>query len=798
LAVCADLISAKGAACPPPTEWSSTIHYVAGSYVRFTGVNYIATGDNFGANQAPPKANWIPAPPGSGFGDQGAGRFVIDISKASGGGLGTLTGNGLKVVGTGIVTGSISFKGEIPAQFVAPPGTFPVSTAFGVLKAAVVSEAGRNTPGSQRITVDSVGGSGSGFLANGSSTICVADNGTQEQAAVSAVGQLTGSSQTVTATFMKAHLAGALVTQGGTCGWLLSLNADNNVQNGKIFRVAIPLVGSADSSHAYYYYGNGIYGMLGLGHFAGLPSNSAWRYFNAKANVSYSSGTGLVTVTCPTCRFANASVNGGVDLGNITGKTVAISGATASTGANDSNYNGSFTVTTTGYTTLTYAPSSPPTSASLSDLTFTYCNCTFTMYPGAEVLSVYNSNTKLVDGTFELAANTVPWAPGDQVEEPHWYMPYVGDTHNSIGGITPMYASPWGRGYYYNGTVTGQLHGFDVRNDGALSQYLGHGGGYTAPETWLFGAGLWYNDITLVNAPESTVISVGCKAASPAGNDGCTKWDAAYNIMQLATGDRGVSSLVYDPANVNMRYIFDSANSSIYLEMGKNVHGSAGTGYGSPGISLHGAGVSFYTPSLTLNNSPALTSVSGLGTAIASTDSPTIHNPNLTGTCTGSACSGFSGAFDGPVTLNAAGSASTTIGNAKSTTAILGPASFARDVTATHYVSGGPSPKVTAGPGAGHEANVSLIGGATDSAGVISIMTGSNPVASSVVATIVFSVPWKSDGAVCQLQAANASAPLANSSIYVPPASTADWTINSNATPLSEKTVYLYTYNCVH
>jgi hypothetical protein len=767
LAVCANSIFAKGAACPPPTTWDATTHYVAGSYARSAGLNYIATGSNFGASQAPPRGNWTVAPPGSGFGDQGAGRFVIDISKASGGGLGSIAGIGLNAVGTGMVTGSVGFKGEIPAQFVAPAGTFPVSTAVGILKAAVTAAVGNDTPGSLTITVASIEGGGTGFVANGKSTICVADNGTQEQAVVSEVGQLASGAQTVTATFMKAHFAGALVTQGGTCGWLLSLNADNNVQNGKIFRVAIPLVGSPDSSHAYYYYGNGIYGILGLGHVASLPSASAWRYFTAKASVSYSASSRLVTVTCATCHFANAAVNGGVDLGNITGKKITLSGATTSTGTNDPSYNGSFIATTTGYTTLTYTPSSPPTSSKLSDLTFTYCNCTFTMYPGAEVLSVYNAAAKLVDGTFELAANTVSWAPGDLVEEPHWYMPMVSDNHNTIGGVTPMYASPWGRGYYYDGTVTGQLHGFDVRNSGALSQYLGHGGAYSAPETWLFGAGLWYNDITLVNAPESSVISVGCKAASPAGNDGCTKWDAAYNVMQLATGDRGLSSLVYDPANVNMRYVFDSANSSVYLEMGNNVHGSIGTAYGSPGISLRGAGVSLYTPSLTLNDAKALTSVSGTGSSIASTDSPTIHNPNLTGTCTGSACSGFTGTYDGPI-------------------------------TATHYVSAGLAPRIVAGPGAGRNAAVALIGSVTDSSGVISITTGAQPAASGVIATITFGTPWKSGGAVCQLQAANANAPLANASLYVPPASETTWTINSNTTALSAATVYLYTYNCTH
>ena len=39
----------------------------------------------------------------------------------------------------------------------------------------------------------------------------------------------------------------------------------------------------------------------------------------------------------------------------------------------------------------------------------------------AEVLSVYNTTTKQVDGQMTLAANNVAWAASDAVEEPHYY-----------------------------------------------------------------------------------------------------------------------------------------------------------------------------------------------------------------------------------------------------------------------------------------------------------------------------------------------------------------------------------------
>jgi hypothetical protein len=406
------------------------------------------------------------------------------------------------------------------------------------------------------------------------------------------------------------------------------LNADTSNPSGTPYRMAIPLVGSISSTNTYFYYSAGAYaGFITPGEQTGSPLATAWNYLTQAVNATYNATTNLVTVTgC--CRFSTGSngVQGSGVLGNINGEPISISGATSGTGANDANYNGIYTATVTGENSFTYTPAAAPTSSSLTGLTFTFCNCTFTMYPGAEVLSVYNSTTKTVDGTMTLAANTVAWNAGDVVEEPHWYMPYVNDAHNNIGMATPQFAGPYGRGYYYIGTVSGQLRGFQVNNNGTPSQYFGHGGNHVPPQSTFYTSGMWSTWATMLSAPESTLISVGCKVSSPAGGDGCTKWDAAYSVLGLANSNAGSSYLNFDPANINWTYVFDSVNTGINLQIGEKVSGT------TSGLALNGSGVSLFTPSFNLNGGTALTGQTGSGSSIVTSTAPAISGATLNGT----------------------------------------------------------------------------------------------------------------------------------------------------------------------
>jgi hypothetical protein len=220
--------------------------------------------------------------------------------------------------------------------------------------------------------------------------------------------------------------------------------------------------------------------------------------------------------------------------------------------------------------------------------------------------------------------------------------------------------------------VSGQLHGFEVNNNGTNSQYFGHGGNHVPPQTVFYTSGMWSTWATMLSAPESTLISVGCKVSSPAGNDGCTKWDAAYSVLGLANSNAGASYLNYDPAKINLTYVFDSVSTATNLQVGENVSGT------TSGLALNGTGVSLFTPSFNLNGGTALTGQSGTGTNIVTDTGATLVGPtlngtttvpsgqtltvagtlNVTGTCTGCGGSGTGSSTSGQLLLNNSGSVS--------------------------------------------------------------------------------------------------------------------------------------------
>jgi hypothetical protein len=261
----------------------------------------------------------------------------------------------------------------------------------------------------------------------------------------------------------------------------------------------------------------------------------------------------------------------------------------------------------------------------------------------------------------------------------------------------------------------------------------------------------------MFNAPESTLINVGCKASSPAGNDGCTKWDAAYSLLTLANSNAGSSYLNYDPANINLTYQFNSNDASTYLRMGKNVNGT------SSGVALSGSAVSLYTPSLTLNAGTALTGQSGTGTSLVTNTGPTISSSTLSGTTS----------VPTGQTLTVAGT-----------------------LQLVHLLSAdqtGTTTTIAAGAGAGTSPTVSLTNG-TDLKGTISVTTGSAPTAASVIATITFGTAYP-NGPVCQVTPASASA---MGTTYSPAAAAASFTLKSGATALAASTSYVYSYSCLN
>ncbi len=209
------------------------------------------------------------------------------------------------------------------------------------------------------------------------------------------------------------------------------------------------------------------------------------------------------------------------------------------------------------------------------------------MYPGAEVLGVFNTTTQMVDGALTLAANAVNWGTGDQVEEPHWHLPYVADFHDVIAPIVPMVTLPWGRGWSYRGTVTGNLHGFQLNNNAANSLYYGMGGTHNPPARAISVGGYW-ETLFGAGAPSASVFALSCKPDSLLGSDGCTKWDADYSLFTLANrGGPGADWIYFYPQSDTL---FESFG-GVKLYVGSDVTDTAQNIYpttGSPGLGLSG------------------------------------------------------------------------------------------------------------------------------------------------------------------------------------------------------------------
>ncbi len=183
-------------------------------------------------------------------------------------------------------------------------------------------------------------------------------------------------------TLNKAHAAQATVAMGGLCGYGLEQKIDTAAGIRQVF----PVVGSYSSTGLYY--AGGATSVVGVMNKTSAFANLSLAITSAVRN------SNTVTVTTA----GNLPVD-------INGLSMTIAGMT------DSSYNGSFAVTTIGPNSFTYAQTganSTSTGGTVSLLTGGYA-----LYPMAEVLSVMNPASKLVDGLMTLAPNTVAWSAND-------------------------------------------------------------------------------------------------------------------------------------------------------------------------------------------------------------------------------------------------------------------------------------------------------------------------------------------------------------------------------------------------
>ena len=299
------------------------------------------------------------------------------------------------------------------------------------------------------------------------------------------------------------------------CGYGIEQKVDT--VNG--IRQVFPVIGSPTSTTLLY--AGGYSSILGV---QGLTS----AYLNASLVVAAIARTGnVVTVT--------TASNLPQDLNGLTMTVQNVA---------DPSYNGSFAVTTTGPNTMTYANGGPDSTSSGGSLS--YVTGSYGLYPMAEVLNVYNTTTKAVDGQMTLAANTVNWAAGDTVEVPHYFQEWVSADTDAVTQYTPRATRYQSAGVLYGGNNGAGLYGWQINNADPASSYFGNGGTHTPPTTGINVVGVWNHSMEL-QAGESAVFDVHCNSR------GCNRWNSGYDLFEMDS-TTGMDRVNYSPRTSTMTY----------------------------------------------------------------------------------------------------------------------------------------------------------------------------------------------------------------------------------------------------
>ncbi|QNI36818.1 GDSL-type esterase/lipase family protein [Edaphobacter albus] len=439
-------------------------------------------------------------------GTQGDGRYLINTNPANVLNAGLLIGTG-----TSGANASASFSGT----------SFPVSI-FLQLAQAAPSQAHDIAPGTVTLAINTTG-LPAGFSASTSSAptqtgvACVADPSAPnfgfedyEMANYSVVD-----ATHLQFTFKRAHAAQATVAIGGLCGYGLEQTVDT--ANG--IRQVFPVIGSYSSTGLYY--AGGSTPIVGAN-----SSTSAFANIALPITSAVRSGN---TVTLTTAGNLPADLNG---------LTLVISGIA------DSSFNGSYVVTTTASNKLTYTQNGADGTSSGG--TVALLTGGYALYPMAEVLSVMNPSTKLVDGQMTLAPNNVSWAANDPVEQPHYYQQKVGGDVEYIGQTTPRPSSYQMTGIQYEGNNGPGLQGWFINNAVPASNYFGNGGTHTAPDAALVTKGVWQRSMIL-DAGERAVFAIRCNS------HGCGRWNSGYNLFEM-NSSVGTDTISFAPNTSSLNF----------------------------------------------------------------------------------------------------------------------------------------------------------------------------------------------------------------------------------------------------
>ena len=440
-------------------------------------------------------------------GTQGEGRYLVNTNPAKAITGGTLTGAGP----VGGRQPSATFSGT----------SFPVSVFLETAQ-MIPTQSNSINPGTVTVLI-ATSSLPSGFANNtaalptSSGVACVSDVTFPDQRPLNfeTAAYTVVDGTHLQMTLIRPHANGATISVGGLCGYGIEQKVDT--ANG--IRQVFPVIGSPTSTTLLYAGGySSIVGVQGL--------TSA--YLNASLVVASIARNGNVVTVTTTANLPQ----------DLNGLTLTVQGVT------DPSYNGSFAVTTTGPNTITYANSGPNSTSSGGSLS--YITGSYGLYPMAEVLNVYNTTTRAIDGQLTLAANAINWAVGDTVEEPHYFQEWVSADTDLVTQFTPRATRRQSAGIFYGGNNSAGLYGWQINNADPVSSYFGNGGTHVAPNTGINIVGVWNNSMEM-QAGESAVFDVHCNS------HGCNRWNSGYDLFQLDSAT-GTDHFSYSPTTSTMSY----------------------------------------------------------------------------------------------------------------------------------------------------------------------------------------------------------------------------------------------------
>ncbi len=450
--------------------------------------------------------------PTANAGTQGEGRYLLDLNPA-------------KTISTGTITGGTVGGRQPTATFVGT--SFPISTLLETAQ-TIPTQAQNISPGTVTFSIVTSGvpagfSSSTAALPASSGVACISDvliDPTQAMEFETATYTVVDASH-LQMTLLRPHANGATLAVGGLCGYGL----EQTVDTASGIRQVFPVIASTSATTLIY--AGGVSTVVG-------QQGTTSAYLNVNLVVASIARSGNVVTVTTASNFPQ----------DLNGLALTVQGVT------DASYNGSFAVTTTGPNTLTYSDTGANSTSAGGTLSLVTGG--FALYPMTEVLGVFNTSTKAVDGQMTLAPNTVAWAAGDAVEMPHYFQEAVHGDTEYIGQVTPRGVQTLSTGLYYEDNAGPGLIGWSVKNAVPASSYFGNGGTHTVPTMGMTVQGIWNHSMEL-EAGENAAIEVHCNS------HGCNKWNSSYDLFQMDTSV-GLDRMNYSPATSTLNFALRGTN----------------------------------------------------------------------------------------------------------------------------------------------------------------------------------------------------------------------------------------------